>query len=72
MCESGACAPCGLCRWGLRWVSVWSHETSEGVPPNRVRVRHADCAAGVFGGAPYRATERMGLRNVCWGLLLSS
>eukprot|EP00959_Pyramimonas_sp_CCMP1952_P237606 4965271-Pyramimonas_sp.AAC.1 len=26
----GAGTPCGRCRWGLRYSSLWGHETSEG------------------------------------------
>eukprot|EP00959_Pyramimonas_sp_CCMP1952_P081311 1698841-Pyramimonas_sp.AAC.1 len=45
-----AAPPCGRRHWDLRWSSAWGHETCDG------RRRHADCAIGALGGAPYGAT----------------
>eukprot|EP00959_Pyramimonas_sp_CCMP1952_P191670 4008002-Pyramimonas_sp.AAC.1 len=36
---------CGHRHWGLRWSSLWGHETLY-----RVGETHADTAAGAFGG----------------------
>ena len=42
---------CGHGRWGLRWRSLWGHETCEG----SVEMMGG---AGAFGGDPYGATKR--------------
>merc|ERR1712153_238645 len=44
---------CGRQHWGLRWSSLWGHETLHWVGET-----HANCATGTFGGAPYGATQR--------------
>eukprot|EP00959_Pyramimonas_sp_CCMP1952_P154544 3232919-Pyramimonas_sp.AAC.1 len=43
---------CERCHWGLRWSSLWGHETLPWVA-----VTHADPATGAFVGAPCGATN---------------
>ena len=48
--------------WGLRWSSLWGHETLSWAGET-----HASAASGALGGAPYGATNR--LRGVPkWGV----
>ena len=49
---------CGRQHWGLRWSSLWGHETCEGWAKVGV-VTYAIPASGALGGAPYEATKRM-------------
>ena len=58
VCRNGAVAPCELSHWGLRWSSLWGHETCEGCA-EMGRWRHANFPTGAFGGAPYGATKRV-------------
>merc|ERR1712091_640988 len=44
---------CGHPHLGLRWSSLWGHETLSWVGDT-----HADTPTGAFGGAPYGATKR--------------
>eukprot|EP00959_Pyramimonas_sp_CCMP1952_P340347 7128851-Pyramimonas_sp.AAC.1 len=65
-----------------RGVSLWGHETCEVCVcvcvPKSARSRHADPAAGAFGGAPHGATKRVRgvparVQGPCrWGLRWSS
>eukprot|EP00959_Pyramimonas_sp_CCMP1952_P344279 7210675-Pyramimonas_sp.AAC.1 len=43
---------CERSNWGLRWNSLWGHETLYWVGE-----AHANAAIGAFGGAAYRATR---------------
>ena len=54
----GAVGACERSHLGLRWSSLWGHETCEGVP-KWVRWAHANAAIWAFGGAPYGATKRV-------------
>eukprot|EP00959_Pyramimonas_sp_CCMP1952_P375600 7866499-Pyramimonas_sp.AAC.1 len=51
----GCAPPCGLCRWGLRWSSLWGHEPPEG------------CAK--IGGGPRMRTLRRRQREESRGAL---
>ena len=50
--------PCGPCRWGLRWGSLWGHEPCEGVP-EWAQWAHANAAIWALSGAPYGAAKRV-------------
>ena len=58
VCQKRPESPCRRSHWGLRWSSLWGHETCEGCA-RRGPNHHADAATGAFGGAPYGATERV-------------
>eukprot|EP00959_Pyramimonas_sp_CCMP1952_P040266 841872-Pyramimonas_sp.AAC.1 len=44
---------CEICHWGIRWSSLWGHETRYWVART-----HANTSTGAFGGAPFAATKR--------------
>eukprot|EP00959_Pyramimonas_sp_CCMP1952_P231502 4838751-Pyramimonas_sp.AAC.1 len=48
-----ATAALGGAHWGLRWTSLWGHESLHWVGET-----HVDTATVAFGGTPYGATER--------------
>ena len=58
VCQSVPEYACGPCHWGLRWSSLWGHETCEGCAKVEGG-RHARSATGAFGGAPCGVTKRV-------------
>eukprot|EP00959_Pyramimonas_sp_CCMP1952_P056998 1190025-Pyramimonas_sp.AAC.1 len=49
---------CGRWYWGLRWDSLWGHETREGCADMGFGA-HVDGSSGASDGAPYGATKHV-------------